>query len=136
MRLLPAIPQSYMAVLPPSIINYPTKENLKIPHHPLIVQKNKNMSCLIIMCLRNMHSFGCISFRDLVHFEILIHFVPLHSISLSFHAYSSAPQHGLSSSTLFHYATLYSFAHYPSPFPTLTQWYILIFCDEFTPLIA
>jgi hypothetical protein len=35
MRLLPAIPQSYMAVLPQSIINYPTKENLKRPPPPI-----------------------------------------------------------------------------------------------------
>ena len=125
---------SYMAVLPPSIINYPTKEFLKRPHHPIVVQKNINMSCLIIMCLRNMHSFGCITFRDLVHFEILIHFVPLHYISLSFHAYPSAPL-GLSSS-LFSITLRYVHSLTTQALSNANPMVYLIFCDELAPLIA
>ena len=80
---------SYMAVLPLSIINF-SYINHKKPHHPLVVQKNNNMSCLIIMCLRYMqtfhfHSVPVASF----HFEYsftstpTLHFTSIYCIHLS-----------------------------------------------------
>ena len=69
------------------------------PHHPLVVQKINTFRVLWQCACGICNHSSSISFRDFVHFEILILSDPLHYISLSFYANTSAP-HGFGSSFL------------------------------------
>ena len=91
MRLLPATAQSYMAVLPLSIINYPTKESLKRPHHPLVVQKKYkyvvfDYQCACGICI---HSAA---FRSVTSFISKYSFTSYHYTTFRFH-FMHNPQH-------------------------------------------
>ena len=92
------------------------------PHHPLVVQKTKNIPGWFI------HVLAVYAFFQ-AHYipgtTFVPHSEPLHFISLSFHAFTSAP-HSFGSLLPFHSASsINSVTHYPSHFPTHFQRYVL-----------
>jgi hypothetical protein len=101
------------------------------PHHPLVVQKTKNIPGWFI------HVLAVSAFIP-AHYipgtTFVPHSEPLHFILLSFHAFTSAP-HSFGSLLPFHSASsINSVSHYPSSFPTHFQRYVFIFCGEFAPI--
>ena len=54
--------------------------DLRFPHHPLVVQKTKTLRVDLSMCLRSVHSFKPIPFRELPSF-----LTPNPCISFRFH---------------------------------------------------
>jgi hypothetical protein len=106
-------------------------KNHKRPHHPLVVQKTKNIPGWFI------HVLAVYTFFQ-AHYipgtTFVPHFEPLHFIPLSFHAHTSAP-HSFGSLLPFHSASsINSVSHYPSHFPTHFQWHVFIFCGELAPI--
>lgn len=95
-----------------------------------LCRKQKTFRVNLSMFLLYMRSIP-VPFRS--GFLFVPHRETRHSISPSFQAYTSAP-HSFGSFLPFHSASsINSVSHYPSPFLTLTQWYIFIFCGEFAP---
>jgi len=103
----------------------PKNNILNFPHRPLVVQKIKTFRVSLSKCLWSVHSFQPITFQKLRSYLTSNPF-----ISLSFHAFTSAP-HSFGSLLPFHCASsINPVSHYPSHFPTHFQRYVFIFSDE------
>lgn len=111
------------------LTRFAARRTSRVPHHPSVVQKIKNMSSLIIhvLAVYDFH-FRSIPFQELRSFLTLTPDTSFH-----FHSNHTLQHPAASGNTHFHFASSIH-SVFPKPFPTHFQWYVFHFCVGLAPL--